>query len=231
MIKHITFTGIDANTDFERLQYFQYHYPLAEFGVLVSKNWQEKSPRYLNPELLPLLKNYNLNLSIHVCGAVARSIIKNLDYEPLLSIVGDNISLFKRMQLNVSGNSPTLSTPNLVPLEGQELIIQQKNVNNLQIWDSINNHTNMSILLDASGGNGIDTPIEIHSNPYIKIGYAGGINPENVHDKLSYILQSHIGDFWIDMESGVRTNDWLDLDKVKEVLEISQKVIEDVGND
>ena len=82
------------------------------------------------------------------------------------------------------------------------------------------------MLLDASGGRGIDTPIDVFPTSR-KIGYAGGLNPENIADKLSFLMENvKIGRFWIDMESGVRTNDWFDLDKVVRVLEICQPIIE-----
>ena len=81
------------------------------------------------------------------------------------------------------------------------------------------------MLLDASGGKGIDTEIEIFKSPN-KIGYAGGINPDNVADKLRFLLKNvSMGEFWIDMESGVRTEDWLDLDKVEKILKSCQKVL------
>jgi phosphoribosylanthranilate isomerase len=86
------------------------------------------------------------------------------------------------------------------------------------------------MLLDASGGRGIDTPIEILKTN-IKVGYAGGINPDNVADKLSFLLEHvNTGEFWIDMESGVRTDDWFDLDKVVKVLGICQQVIDEHQN-
>ena len=60
--------------------------------------------------------------------------------------------------------------------------------------------------------------------------HAGGFNPENVADKLHYLLTNdEVGDFWIDMESGVRTeDDWFDLDKVRRVLAICNEVIRDL---
>jgi phosphoribosylanthranilate isomerase len=89
------------------------------------------------------------------------------------------------------------------------------------------------VLLDASGGQGIDTPVEVApAFSALKVGYAGGINPDNVAEKLTYLLE-HVetGDFWIDMESGVRTNDWFDLDKVYTVLEICQSIIDKYKED
>lgn len=78
-----------------------------------------------------------------------------------------------------------------------------------------------SYLLDASCGAGIDTPIEIVTSPGVHIGYAGGIGPDNVEGKLRTLLEHPTDDkFWIDMETRVRTEDWFDLDKVEQVLEI-----------
>ena len=69
---------------------------------------------------------------------------------------------------------------------------------------------------------------QIDNGKPFKVGYAGGFNPENVADKLHYLLTNdEVGDFWIDMESGVRTDDWFDLDKVRRVLAICNEVIRD----
>ena len=36
-----------------------------------------------------------------------------------------------------------------------------------------------------------------------------------------------MGEFWIDMESGVRTEDWFDIDKVEKVLKLCQMVLDE----
>ena len=86
----------------------------------------------------------------------------------------------------------------------------------------------MSVLLDASGGRGIDTTIKPLFRHGLKVGYAGGINPDNVGDKLYQLLRDTKEDFWIDMESGVRTNDKFDLNKVYKVLKECQKVLKEI---
>lgn len=119
---------------------------------------------------------------------------------------------------------------------GQEIIIQQRNVNELDLFNyTMEEHKHrlsigsFSVLLDASGGRGIDTPIEVLKGNY-KVGYAGGMNPDNVGEKLSYLMENVDGDFWIDMESGVRTDDWFDLDKVRKVLEICMPIVQQHNN-
>ena len=86
----------------------------------------------------------------------------------------------------------------------------------------------MSYLLDASGGAGIDTPIQIITSPGIHIGYAGGIGPENVESKLRTLLEYDSDEyFWIDMETRVRTDEWLDLDKVEHVLKTCKTILDE----
>lgn len=56
-LQHITFTGIDGKTDLGALWELQEQYPIAEFGVLVAKNWRENGNRYFNPSYLDALES------------------------------------------------------------------------------------------------------------------------------------------------------------------------------
>ena len=69
-LQHITFTGVDSRTDIGALWEIQQEYPIAEFGILVSKNWRENGNRYFNPSHLCSLDR-GLNLSAHLCGSVS----------------------------------------------------------------------------------------------------------------------------------------------------------------
>lgn len=229
---HITFTGIDVNTNIQDLEDIQRKYPLAEFGVLYSYHWYENGNRYLNPALLNNLRGSGLNLSMHLCGSAAHDAAIG-DWAKIHEHTFLNADMFKRFQLNVSNRKDNPEVCHLPMIYGQEVIIQQKDVNHLDLYKNTINNWNwdphhkraFSVLLDASGGQGIDTPVEI-LNTHHKVGYAGGINPDNVEDKLSYILHhEQPGEFWIDMESGVRTNDWFDIDKVVKVLETCDRVL------
>ncbi|RYD73538.1 MAG: phosphoribosylanthranilate isomerase, partial [Verrucomicrobiaceae bacterium] len=72
---------------------------------------------------------------------------------------------------------------------------------------------------DPSGGRGVaPTRWPINQSPRI-VGYAGGITPENCRAVLDQVGELSQQGFWLDMESGVRTDDWLDLDKCTSVLE------------
>ena len=230
-LKHITFTGIDEKTDIKALIEIQNRYPYVEFGVLVSKNWHENGNRYLDPAKLRRLAYAGLNLSCHVCGSYARRIIQDIEWSHLLDLLGDNWDIFDRCQINIAGTKPNERTFFLkTPKFFKEIIIQQKSVDEHPVWDRINWHGYMSMLLDASGGLGIDTPVRIWPDWFDKVGYAGGMNPDNVGEKLTYLMENAKHPFWIDMESGVRTDDWFDLDKVVKVLETCKPIIEKGGD-
>jgi len=226
-LKHITFTGIDSKTDIEALQEIQNQYPIAEFGVLTSYHWYENGNRYLDPQLLCNLRGRKLNLALHICGSAAHDATggywNRINFHTLR-----NFYIFNRVQLNVANrndNPPRLaSTPDI----RTELIVQQTPGNTSLYEHSTWLSGKVSMLLDESGGRGIDTPLEVWPSSD-KIGYAGGFNPDNVGDKLAYLMENvRQGEFWIDMESGVRTDDWFDLDKVRRVLAICSEVIKDL---
>ena len=218
MIKHVTFTGIGVDTDFQKLRELQLQYPIVEYGVLLSKNWSANGPRYFDPSKLESLRGLELHLSCHACGNLAYEALNN-NWEPLRELTQGSLDIFSRCQLNISHKEPREHTPKLrPPQELDEVIIQQKNADSLTVFNCIENKDGISVILDASGGHGVDTPIEIMKMDSVKVGYAGGMNPDNVYRKLRQLFVSDCGDFWIDMESGVRTDDIFDLDKVEKVL-------------
>ena len=230
-LQHITFTGIDAKTDISELIDIQREFPIAEFGVLTSYHWNENGNRYLNPAFLSNLYagNGKLNIALHVCGLMAHDAADGY-WNKVNNHMFNTLGLFKRVQLNVANRTDNpyrlASTPN----RHTEVIIQQKGIHDIEMFEH-SKWMNVSVLLDASGGQGIDTPIKVlsYAGKPFKVGYAGGINPENVADKLHYLLTNdEVGDFWIDMESGVRTDDWFDTDKVRRVLSICKEVMKGV---
>ncbi len=221
-LTHITFTGVDDETDFNRLVSIQQRYPKVEFGVLVSRKWFENGKRYLSPFKAKELRGSGLRLSAHLCGSIARDVLKtggfsNTDDFPEI------IDIFSRVQLNVSNyDEPENMSPYILPGPLQEIIIQQAFNHNTFMLCRIASGDCISILLDESGGKGIEAPFRMPSYLHnVHVGFAGGINPDNVVAKVQEITSlPHVNRFWIDMESGVRTNDRFDLDKVEQVCEL-----------
>lgn len=224
-LNHITFTGIDGKTDLGALWELQQQYPIAEFGVLVAKNWRENGNRYFNPSYLDALESRDLNLSAHLCGSIARAAVRG-DFEPFRDWAGSSPFIFNRCQLNIATSKENPDSFELCEdaFLFDEIILQQSSVDDCDLYLKSNTNKHVTMLLDASGGEGIDTPLVAFAGR--KVGYAGGINPDNVADKLTYLFENvHDGEFWIDMESGVRTDDWFDIDKVRQVLEICEPII------
>jgi hypothetical protein len=224
-LQNITFTGIDGKTDLGALWELQQQYPIAEFGVLVAKNWRENGNRYFNPSYLDALDGRGLNLSAHLCGSIARAAVRG-DFEPFRDWARSFPFTFNRCQLNIatSKENPNSFELCLDTLLFDEIILQQKSVDDCELYFNSNTNKYVTVLLDASGGDGIDTPIRVLKGR--KVGYAGGINPDNVAEKLTFLMENEaVGDFWIDMESGVRTDDWFDINKVVKVLEICNDVL------
>ena len=221
-LKHITFTGIDERVDVAQLCSIQKEYPIAEFGILTSYHLYENGNRYLDPRMIRKFLGKGLNLSLHICGSAAHDAALG-NYGDIHHLTYGTYGYIPRIQLNLSErkDNPKVISPSPY---GHEIIIQQRNVDNLKLFSSTQEkwrdyRGHLSVLLDASGGRGLDTPLDTVLVSTNKVGYAGGFNPDNVSDKLSFLLaHHHAGEFWIDMESGVRTDDWFDLDKVVNVL-------------
>lgn len=227
-IKYVTFTGVDNWTDLDELERIQQQYPYAEFGVLASYHWSENGPRFPEPSVFDNLKGRKLNLSLHLCGSLAIKCVQQ-DFEPAIALLGDNFNLFKRVQLNMHLNQATPEQLAALTLKGslEQIIVQMHQPELCRSFLAAGHHSpNLCYLLDASGGAGIDTPIDIVSEPGIEVGYAGGMGVSNVWSKLKTLLQHESGSvFWIDMETKVRTHEILDLELVKQVLALCDVLI------
>ena len=157
-LKHITFTGLDARTNVEDLVAIQKKCPLVEFGVLMSKNWEQNGNRYPNPELIQRFLDHGLNLSAHLCGSLAREAFKGC-LEPVMSIYqAFEHPDFKRVQLNVSPyESIYLQADTLKLKVDKEFIIQQHSPTLLHSqgfnrFEEKNPDTKVTMLIDPSGG-------------------------------------------------------------------------------
>ncbi len=224
----VTFTGVDERTDVKRLVRLQKKFPFVEFGVLLSYDWQENSNRFLDPLFLFFLRDKGLNLSAHFCGQAAIDLAAGKKFK-MEKLLGNNARIFQRCQLNLNAERLFFELRRLAPIPYiGEVIIQMHTPELCKQFLAGQRPRFTSYLLDASCGAGIDTPIEIVTSPGVHIGYAGGIGPDNVADKLRILLEYPSDEkFWIDMETRVRTEDWFDLDKVEQVLEICDYLIKE----
>lgn len=217
MLNRVTLTGVDNRTCVTDLIELNQKYPFVEFGVLISKNNSNKNTvnRYPNLTILKRLKNQGLNLSCHICGSIARDIVQRNDWRGVKNLLGKDFDIFQRFQLNVS--NVHIFVDNISFPKDKQFIIQIND--NTSLYDCYKDNSDVNVVgfLDKSGGKGIVSEGWIIADRYF--GFAGGIGPDNVISVVEDLLILNDYDFWIDMESSIRTNDWLDISKCQDVLD------------
>lgn len=219
----ITFTGADAKTsygwikDICRKYTTPSGYTAVEFAILRSPKVCQ-SPRYPDRETIRQIASYVYpgSLAFHLCGRYARMVF-DLEWTELCDIV--DFSLVGRVQVN----STECDEKAMVTLQrfsahiGLPVIMQWRG-------DSFPCVPGIQLLQDRSGGKGIAESSWISpDNLCIKsrslFGYAGGLSPDNIAAALPKIRMAAKGrPFWLDCESGVRTDDWLDKEKVEAMM-------------
>lgn len=219
-VRGITITGADDNIAHDHLQFLCDKYPFVEFGVLLSMT-RAGAPRYPSPDWISALrKRKHIRYAFHLCGSIARDAMECS--ERFFSQYDD---LPARVQLNgFPGDAPRAVEDLAKRRPGTEFIMQVRDFHSA-CWacETARNVLNVSALSDVSGGEG--KPAKYSPVPSCRMGYAGGIGPSNVLDALERAHAVSPEGFWLDMESGVRTNDRWDDSKVKDVLNSVAAVI------
>jgi len=199
----ITFTGLDAWTDLDRASALSRRYPI-EWGVLLSEKRQGRDPRYpCDRTLSRILWRDDLRKAGHLCGAYSDRIMESGG----VGSISLDLSYFHRVQVNHAAPNPSLIVLFRNGWGRFRCIAQSRG-------DRFPKNTAVDWLHDCSGGRGV-APDGWPAHPGRLVGYAGGIGPENVQDVITVIDAA--GPYWIDMESRIRTDDRLDLDKCEAV--------------
>lgn len=217
----VTLTGADDAVDPAALLELSWAFPIVEWGILFAGS-RAGSPRYPTSawrERLCRMAADATNppkLSAHLCGPLAK------DPRPALTPL-ERVH-FERIQLNgfTVEQAPTLDFGHRV-----EVILQARSEDTLQgvaSFATARPTERLSVLFDPSGGRGVQAFKWPMPPLGVRIGYAGGIGPDNVLDVLGEIALATGGLTdelpWVDMESGVRDEaNRFDLGKVRRVLE------------
>jgi phosphoribosylanthranilate isomerase len=221
MINLCTFTGVDVRTDLGRVIEMASAYPFLEFGILLSRTPEDKDPRYPQfRQIADMVERLcgRAKLALHVCGRAVGEFVreppKGSAYagQDIHDLIAAGIG---RVQLNFNFERFGLSLEEIeaaVQRTDAKVITQHFPANTAVTFGiTAPNH---QVLYDASGGRGVaatgyDMPF---AGKYT--GYAGGLGPDNAAAAVAAI-KSIIGDddVWIDMESRIRTDGYLDLDK------------------
>lgn len=221
MLTRVTITGADDMVDPGELAKLSEQFPHVEWGILFSSS-RVGTPRYPTVDWVRRLhaetRLEDMKLSAHLCGQHARDTLKGSDWW-LRSVAGLD---FGRVQLtgSVVPEPPFfVHTANYFP--AVEFILQAHSEAEVPEAAAIAARLHRgSVLFDPSGGRGIEA-FRWPAPPLgLRLGYAGGIKPSNVLQVLKDIGPVD-APFWLDMESGVRTDDKFDLGLVREVLTLT----------
>lgn len=229
-LTRVTITGADDGVDPGELVRLSAEFPFVEWGILFSRS-RQGDPRYPSWRwLLDLTCRCRppVALAAHLCGHFARTLLVGEDDWPD-EFKGNIADAFARIQLNGISpeRPPSLVATVLNRTPGVEYVLQSS-PRTLPYAALISVLAeNVSSLWDESGGRGIALGAAPPLFPGLRQGYAGGITPDNVVEVISMLRATPGGDpFWIDMESGVRTDDRFDLQKVREVLTKARPFVE-----
>jgi hypothetical protein len=241
IINRVSLTGVDDRIDVSVLSELSREFLFVEWGILYVPH-KLGSPR--NPSKAWYSSFFESNRikwkfsAIHLCGSLAFN-------ELLDNTLPKFISLADRIQLNINARKIEFTDKEVLEVYERSLdlgpdIILQYNENTaeniLHFISCLDKYDMMrvGILLDESRGRG--TVPEIWSIPEkvksllseykdVSCGFAGGINPDNIVTVMQNI-ETMIGDkdddidfrWWIDMESGIRTDNEFDLVKAEHIL-------------
>jgi hypothetical protein len=216
--------GIDENTDLDVAldladRSLDHGVPIV-FGALYSEGRAGKYPRYPSISLIgqflqkmsPIRKT-----SIHLCGMEA--IASALSFDKKITSICD---MANYIQLNLSlkdfNDQEKLARDIILFSEKSgKIVILQENKSKEEFNHMVRlfstPRSRLLFLHDTSLGSG--NVIEHFPLSDEMVGYSGGISQDNVVDIISKIDDKQA--YYLDMESGIRTNDVLDFDKCKEI--------------
>lgn len=255
-LKLVTITGVDERTNPLFARRLSERFPFIEFAMLVSESSGGKKPRYMTvPDVIRMLgmlrAHQGPKLAVHICGKWSRLLLEGradelgaTQFQHLLR-QGALLMDHGRVQWNINPANvkrDKWNIPSVINILHEcfyngNLILQRHNLESADLSNALratlareeylHHRLHIDVLHDLSGGHGV-VPEGIPPPIGMYCGYAGGFSPENVGVRLRQLAAKppENGGFWIDMESGVRTDDWLDLKKVEHVLEVAAPYVE-----
>ncbi len=223
IIDKVTISGADDKVKHADLLKLQEDFPFVEWGILVSRK-REGTARYPTRAWRKMI-DHSLNISYHLCGDICREFVYGNH-----NVVWEAGIYWKRVQLNFKFDDMKL-LENLGRISEAashhpyKAFILPYNKTNKEVLDKFIKNTpatlpsNIHFLHDSSGGRGIKIS-SIGASLVNYTGHAGGIGPSNIAQIYGAITRTTplTDKVWIDMETGVRTNDEFDIAKVRNAL-------------
>ena len=224
MIEILTFTGVDSETDLLELSSLAGRHPKVEFGVLLGSSIDGIFPPLeVIEQLKRLAKDAGFRVALHLCGRYSRSVVDPSaagNPEDLQHICAD----FGRVQVNLPGRwfKPDRAAESgervagfADSIDASRVILQHRGD-----WSDVPvRHEKVEYLHDRSGGRGIDSFAHWPKpSPRLsRMGYAGGLGPDNIARAVTFASAHPDAALWFDMERRVRRDGLLDLATVERV--------------
>lgn len=237
ILNKITFTGADETVNPIELIKLSKEYPFIEWGILFSINKQGNEKRYPSiewiSEFFQLIEQEragnSINLSAHLCGQYVKDLM--VGSNTWLETFENTLPYFSRIQINsgVAIRYPLVEREYIKTLKmfgNKQLITQSDGINVSHMTLLSIYGFNNATLIDQSGGTGKAINNIFYPEHKSFWGYAGGLSPENIESKLKEIDKVAQDIVWIDMESGIRTeNNIFSIERCLQVIELSKKYI------
>ena len=212
MIETVTFTGVDNHTSLLDLPGIARQYPKVEFGILIGS---QPGGIYRTLPEAEEFKSYcrfmGIRSALHLCGRYSRLVMDtggatNFNAYDLLGVCAG----FNRVQVNLHGdywnqNRIDVSAENIIwfasEVEADSVILQHR-----EPWeDTPVRHPSIEYLFDRSEGRGAEGfDAWPPPPPHVRVGYAGGLGPQNIGRALAFSEKHPDARLWFDMESNIR---------------------------
>lgn len=204
-----TITGVDDATDLGRLAEMSARFPV-EWAILHSPNGQGEHPRFPSfatiDRLFAVQARTPIRLAAHLCGGHSKSVMRGeFDRSSL------ELAPYGRIQVNHL--NPISERLREFAVPGQTVIAQWRDAGGFPMGD-----VGHDWLYDVSSGRGVP-PMAWPVNATGRMqSYAGGIRLFNAAAIARAVTDISPAGFWLDLETGARTDDVLDLDVVERIL-------------
>lgn len=224
-LSRVSLTGAEDSVEPGRLFDLSASYPEVEWALLATLE-HEGSGR--NPSqawrefFLDGAQQVGARTALHLCGKDA--------FERVLSEpCWHELARYGRVQANLNSRSETFDKAQAMRIwdkianTAKVLIIQLHERSEswaMEFLSGAGRGACVEVLFDESKGRGVSPEAWRDSLPGVACGYAGGLGPQNVGEQLPLIMRAaHEPGCWIDMETNIRTGNFLDVDKCRSVLE------------
>lgn len=238
-LTRVTITGADNGTDPKELLELWNEFPFVEWGILIGSKTGFRFPGrdWISSLCAAREQTGNLMpLALHVCGGFLREIAAGKS--TLEQFLGSQLYAFGRIQLNWHGESQGPQTSENVlgafcRLDSgfgwdPTIIFQLDGVND-DLFRGAARRFLCCGLFDRSHGAGLIPGEWPQASTEMACGWAGGLGPENLAEELPKISEKAFAvmQFWVDMETKVRSDDdsRLDLEKVRKCLQIAEPFV------